>query len=70
MHAGKLGSSDRLQHTLAVLADGEPHTTWNIARQTRSVAVHSDIAALRANDIDVDCTRRGNVWEYRLVKRP
>ena len=71
MHAGNLSTSPRLRATLAALSASEWRTTWEIAQQTRSCAVHSDIAGLRANGVGVETrgpdTRNGQrVYSYRL----
>ncbi len=73
MNAGSIATSERLQHTLAILRDGQPHSTWDLASQTRSCAVHSDIAALRQGGFTVSCSlvrvdpdTRRRVYEYRM----
>lgn len=53
MHCGNLATSRRLQETLSVLLDGQEHTTAQIAAETKSCAVHSDVSGLRANGIDL-----------------
>jgi hypothetical protein len=67
MHAGKIDSSIRLNRTLEILRDGWK-TTLEIEQHTNSRAVHSDIAALRANGIAVqsECMP-GRIWRYRLA---
>jgi hypothetical protein len=75
MNHGKIETSMRLQDTLSLLleAHGEGWvSTWEIARSTRSCAVHSDVSGLRENSFHVDCRRRENtgsrvVYEYRLA---
>lgn len=68
MHAGKIETSNRLRATLQHLSDGAWHTTLEINRATGSMAVHSDIAALRANNIRVDAEcAKGRVWKYRVA---
>jgi len=70
--------SPRLQATLGALSDGLWHTGQSISRGTRSMAVHSDIADLRASRVPVECkyshrTPLGRkVYIYRLapVKLP
>ena len=67
MHAGKIDTSIRLKRTLDILRDGWK-TTLEIEQHTNSRAVHSDIAAIRANGITVksECMP-GRIWRYRLV---
>jgi hypothetical protein len=70
MHAGSIFTSRRLQDTLLVLAypytkDGYI-TTLAIHRITGSMAVHSDIAALRENGFPVESRRKNKTWEYRI----
>ncbi len=71
MHAGKLESSQRLKDTYAVLSDRDWHSTRDIGRLTGSCAVHSDIAALRENGMDVVKRQRRHmgipVYEYIIV---
>ena len=67
MHCGSLATSKRLQDTLAVLQDGQWHTTREIRLVTNSEAVHSDLAALRRNGIDYECKPAGGKkYAYRL----
>jgi len=67
MNAGHIETSERLKHTLSVLMDGKEHSTWDIASQTHSCAVHSDIAALRANGIRVEHRCKGRLHFYRTI---
>lgn len=75
IHAAREGKSKRLQKVLSVLADHRPHSTWQIAQRTQSVAVHTDIAELRANGHTIEtalrgCTSEGKrIYTYRLVRR-
>ena len=55
MHAGNIQTSKRLKQTLACLAGGRWKSTMEIALATESCAVHSDIAALRAQGVNVEC---------------
>lgn len=73
MNAGRIETSTRLQETLRALEDRRWHSAWDIASQTRSVAVHSDISGLRANGIGIENrsrpgsgSRAARVSEYRL----
>jgi len=69
MHFGNLATSKRLQDTLAVLKDGRWHTTREIRLATNSEAVHSDIAALRWNGIEIECeSDEGKKYRYRLIQ--
>ena len=58
MHAANLSKSERLSrlHRLLVRAD-KPLTSLQIQRKTGSMAVHTDIAELRANGIPVGPAR-------------
>ena len=68
MHAGSIKTSSRLQDTLAVLRDGQWHTTRQIRMVTDSEAVHSDMAALAANGIKYECKPCGEKkYAYRLI---
>jgi len=70
MNAGNLKTSDRLRKTLSVLKEGW-HTTWEISQATQSMAVHSDVAALRANGVSVESERMkgtdGRIWRYKIA---
>lgn len=52
-HAANIANSDRLRKTLKALASGHQLTTRDIARQTGSMAVHTDIHELRENGFDI-----------------
>ena len=75
----KLHNSKRLQIIMAILADGQWHTTWEIAEESakrgwRNQAVASAISELRDNGIDISCQRVPGAdtptWEYQLVGKP
>jgi hypothetical protein len=76
MHAGKIATSKRLQATLEAIKGGW-RTTLDISHATGSMAVHSDIAALRAQGIRVDARYAGmspepgknRIWEYRATQQ-
>ena len=70
MHAGSLQTSSRMMDTLSVLKDGREHSTLAIGNLTGSVAVHSDIAALRENGIDIRHFRKGRIHFYQLAPKP
>jgi hypothetical protein len=73
VNAGSIETSERLKKTLLVLkmAEGGPHvTTLGIEQATNSRAVHSDIAALRANGYVIEgryLPGTGRVFGYRLI---
>jgi len=54
MHAAPL-TSPRLQRVLAVLNDGRPHTTREIVRKGRVMAVNACVAELRHHGAVIDC---------------
>ena len=54
MHAAPL-TSPRLQRVLAVLADGRPHTTRDIVRRGRVMAVNACVSELRQHGAAIDC---------------
>lgn len=53
MHYGKVETSPLLRKTLEILEQGGVRTTKTIQRVTGSQAVHSDIAALRMNNLNI-----------------
>lgn len=66
MRAAKLATSSRLQRVADALGDGRWHSTRDLIRAAHVCAVNSCIAELRANGVDIECRRRGDVWRYRL----
>ena len=66
MNYARLESSPRLQRLAEALADGREHSTLDLALRAGICAVNSAIAELRNNGYDIDCTRRGDLWFYRL----
>lgn len=73
MHAAPL-SSPRLQRVLDVLKDGKPHTTRQIVRRARVMAVNACIAELRQHGAEIHCHRRrvnGAIrFYYTMLKGP
>ncbi|MDP2737515.1 MAG: hypothetical protein Q8O82_02125 [Pseudorhodobacter sp.] len=57
MHAAPL-TSPRLQRVLAVLADGRGHTTRDIVRRGRVMAVNACVAELRVHGAEIRCVAR------------
>ena len=71
MHAARLNHSERLQSVLAVLADGEEHSTLDIIHEAGVCAVNSIVAELRANGRRIECRQTrgpggGRIWLYQL----
>lgn len=54
MHAAPL-TSPRLQRVRALLSDGRPHTTREIVRKARVMAVNACVAELRQHGAEIDC---------------
>jgi hypothetical protein len=54
MHAASL-TSPRLQRVLALLGDGRPHTTRDIVRRARVMAVNACVAELRTHGAVILC---------------
>lgn len=73
MHAASL-TSPRLQRVLALLSDGREHTTRDIVRRARVMAVNACISELRVHGAQIDCQRRRHMgaWRYfyRMTKGP
>lgn len=74
MHAARLIASPRLQAVLAVLSDGEEHSTLEIIHEAGVCAVNSCIAELRTNGYHIACRQRkapggGRVFVYQLTGR-
>jgi hypothetical protein len=66
MKSANLESSDRLQRVRDVLMDMAEHSTRDIVRNANVLAVNSAIAELRANGLNITCTRKGPQWFYRM----
>ncbi len=71
----KLYSSTRLQIIMAILSDGQWHTTWDLAEKSaargwRNQAVSATVKEIRDNGIAIACRRVKDAdqptWEYRL----
>jgi len=70
IHYAKIENSDRLRRVLAVLSDGQPHSTMEIVRAAEVCAVNSAIAELRMNGIRIECRQVGRErFEYTLVEQ-
>ncbi len=73
MHAAPL-TSPRLQRVLAVLSDGRPHTTRQIVRRARALAVNACISELRQHGAVIECRKErlnGRPrWFYTMLKGP
>lgn len=73
MNAAPL-SSPRLQRVLGVLEDGKPHTTRQIVRRARVMAVNACISELRQHGAEIQCQKRrvnGAVrFYYTMLKGP
>ncbi len=73
MNAASL-KSPRLQRVLTVLSDGREHTTRDIVRKARVMAVSACVAELRVHGAQVDCAQRlvagVRIFYYRMIKGP
>ena len=75
MHAAPL-TSPRLQRVLRVLMDGKEHTTRDIVRRARVMAVSACVAELRTHGAQIACRQevqgepRVRMWLYRMIEGP
>lgn len=73
MNAAPL-SSPRLQRVLRVLADGQEHSTRDIVRRARVMAVNACVSELRAHGAQILCSARfvmgARRFYYRMTKGP
>ena len=73
MHAAPL-ASPRLQRVLRLLQDGRPHTTRDIVRRARVMAVNACISELRHHGAKISCSRRrvNGAWRfsYTMTRAP
>lgn len=67
IHFAKIDKSERLQRLLGLLRDGKAHTTFDLASATNSMAVHTDIAELRANGHNVRTRYLGKRADGRRI---
>lgn len=68
-------TSPRLQRAERVLSDGKRHSTRDLVRRARVMAVNAVISELRHNGAVIHCevetTERGERrWYYTMTKRP
>jgi biotin operon repressor len=68
MHSARLERSPRLQRVLALLSDGQSHSTRDIIARAHVCAVNSAVAELRDNGIPITCSRAGKIFIYRIGK--
>lgn len=73
MHAAPL-TSPRLQRVLRLLRDGRPHTTRDIVRRARVMAVNACISELRQHGAEIVCTAQivngKRRFYYMMTKEP
>lgn len=73
MHAAPL-TSPRLQRVLRLLRDGRPHTTRDIVRRARVMAVNACISELRHHGAEIVCTAQivngKRRFYYTMTKEP
>lgn len=70
IHYARIENSDRLRRVLAVLSDGQPHSTLEIIREAEVCAVNSAVAELRMNGFRIECRQVGRErFEYTLIER-
>lgn len=73
MHAAPL-TSPRLQRVLKLLSDGREHTTRDVVRKARVMAVNACVAELRVHGAEIDCSQRrvngAKRFYYRMTKGP
>jgi len=67
-------TSPRLQRVLALLSDGRPHTTRDIVRKARVMAVNACISELRHHGAEITCTQQvvndQRRFFYTMTKAP
>lgn len=66
-HYAKLSQSPRLQRVRDFLVDGEWHSSLEVVREAKIVAVSAAISELRFNGLKIDCKRNGKIWYYKLL---
>ncbi|MBL9057472.1 MAG: hypothetical protein JNJ84_14490 [Rhodobacteraceae bacterium] len=67
-------TSPRLQRVLALLADGRPHTTRDIVRRAKVMAVNACISELRHHGAEITCSQQvvkdQRRFSYTMTKAP
>ena len=63
----KLENSERLQKVADLLSDGREYSTREIQRGADVCAVAVIVEELRKNGFDIECTRRGKYWYYKMI---
>ena len=67
-------TSPRLQRVLKLLSDGRPHTTRQIVRGARVMAVNACVAELRHHGAEILCTQQFTAGQrlffYTMTKAP
>ncbi len=73
MNAAAL-ASPRLQRVLALLRDGRPHTTRDVVRRARVMAVNACMAELRQHGAEIVCIQQfaagKRTWLYTMTRGP
>jgi hypothetical protein len=73
IHAAAL-TSPRLQRTLKLLSDGRPHTTLEIVRKARVMAVNAVVSELRHHGAEFVCIQQfvndERRFFYTMTKAP
>ena len=67
MNAASLSRSARLQRVMRLLEGGEWHSTLGIINEAQVCAVSALISELRANGVQVECEKRGQIYVYRIA---
>lgn len=67
-------TSARLQRVLKLLSDGKPHTTRDVVRKARVMAVNACVAELRHHGAEIICTQQvvndQRRFSYTMTKAP
>lgn len=76
MHAATM-KSERLRRVLRLLSDGGAHSTRDIVRRARVMAVSACVAELRSHGAEITCQqlpapgqKLGRCWYYTMTKAP
>ena len=66
MHAAPL-TSPRLQRALALLSDGRPHSTRDIVRRAKVMAVNAVVSELRHHGAEIVCNVEVKAGQRRFL---
>ena len=59
--------SPKLKRLAGILSTGNWQSTYALQVQSGLCAVSTAISELRTHGYDIDCRRKGQKWEYKMI---